>query len=354
MSSKKIHVAAWPKSKNRKNNPYNYILYEAMADLADVDEFNHRRMSLSSEQVLHLHWPDKIVADKRTWRMRWRSWRLRSAMKKLQKRGGKVVWTVHNLRAHKLRHPDLAKKLLEKFINLVDGFIFLSAESQKLFFEEYPRVRATPSIVTPHIHYGDYYRLESGNDLAREHMNIHEHDTVLLMFGKISEHKGLLELVEAKTNSELGCVRVVVAGSANSDSITQQGISAAKRNPDFIVNDARIPTDQVAAYFQISDGVILPYTAILNSGTAMLALSLHRPVIGPRVGSFIALEEEFGGDWVHLYDAPLDAEKFDNACSWLRSRQVNVDIREIEALSRCDPKVVAAQTVTFYRQLLDE
>lgn len=353
MCSEKIRVAAWPKNKNRKNNPYNYLLYEAMAGLAEVSEFDHRGMRMSGEQILHLHWPDKVVADKRKWRMIWRSWRLRSAIKKLQRRGGKVVWTVHNLRPHKLRHPVLAAKLFEKFIALVDGLVFLSNESRELFYGVYPAARGIPSVVTPHIHFGDYYRLESDKTICRESLGLAEDDTALLMFGKISEHKGLWELVEAKREAGLDKVSVIVAGSANDDPVTQKGIAAAQSSTSFIVEQGRIPTAQVGAFFSLADGVILPYTAILNSGTAMLALSLNKPVIAPKIGSFSALAQEFGSDWVYLYEAPLDAVKLTHACKWLEARKQQKDMSCAETLSYCAPDTVAKATVAFYRGLLD-
>ncbi|MEE2652755.1 MAG: hypothetical protein VYE54_08525 [Pseudomonadota bacterium] len=354
MSPEKIRVSAWPKSKNRKNNPYNYLLYEAMAELAEVGEFDHRGMGLSGEKILHLHWPDKVVADKRKWRMIWRSWRLRSAIKKLKDGGGKLVWTVHNLRPHKLRHPALAADLFEKFIAMVDGFIFLSKESREMFYEVYPSTKNTPNVVTPHIHFGDYYRLSADASTSRSSLGIAETDTTLLMFGKISEHKGLYELVTAEQEAKLDGLRIVVAGSANGDPITQKGVLAASTAPNFILQQGRIPSSQVGALFDLADAVILPYTAILNSGTAMLALSLNRPVIAPNIGSFADLAREFGPDWIHLYEPPLNAVKLDQACKWLAVRNEKGAMSCVEALSYCSPHSVAQETVAFYRRLLND
>src|SRR3546814_10110494 len=54
-----------------------------------------------------------------------------------------------------------------------------------------------------------------------------------------------------------------------------------------------------------ADAVVLPYRDIVNSGSALLALSRFRPVIAPRLGSLIELQGQVGEDWLWLYDGPL-------------------------------------------------
>ncbi|AKH68652.1 glycosyltransferase [Spongiibacter sp. IMCC21906] len=352
MISAKLRVAAWPKEQNRTNNPYNYILYKSMSASTEVYEFDRRSMRISNENILHVHWPDKLVGDRRRWRMIWRCWKLHRAIKKLHKKGGKVVWTVHNLKPHTLRHPELANKLFEKFIDLVDGFIFLSSESRQLFFSAHREAEKKPHAVTPHLHYAEYYRLRVDQNISRNSIGIAEGQTVLLMFGKISEHKGLRHLIDAKQRCKLDNVRIIVAGGAASDSVTKADLGDARADPSFVVRASHVETEQVAAYFEMTDGVILPYTAILNSGTAVLALSLNRPVIAPDMGSFRSLSNEFGSDWVHLYAPPLDAEKLSAACQWLQNRQGKGALCQAESLKSCDPAVVAKQTEDFYRLLL--
>src|SRR3546814_7963709 len=58
-----------------------------------------------------------------------------------------------------------------------------------------------------------------------------------------------------------------------------------------------------------ADAVVLPYRDIVNSGSALLALSRFRPVIAPRLGSLIELQGQVGEDWLWLYDGPLTGER---------------------------------------------
>jgi glycosyltransferase involved in cell wall biosynthesis len=69
-----------------------------------------------------------------------------------------------------------------------------------------------------------------------------------------------------------------------------------------------IPDADVASYIRASDLVVLPFREILNSGSAVLALSLDRPVLAPVKGSMHELQQFAGAEWVHLYSGELTSE----------------------------------------------
>src|SRR3546814_7330881 len=70
-----------------------------------------------------------------------------------------------------------------------------------------------------------------------------------------------------------------------------------------------------------ADAVVLPYRDIVNSGSALLALSRFRPVIAPRLGSLIELQGQVGEDWLWLYDGPLTGERMREGIEWVRNTQ---------------------------------
>src|SRR3546814_12030359 len=70
-----------------------------------------------------------------------------------------------------------------------------------------------------------------------------------------------------------------------------------------------------------ADAVVLPYRDIVNSGSALLALSRFRPVIAPRLGSLIELQGQVGEDWLWLYDGPLTGERMREGIEWVRNKQ---------------------------------
>jgi beta-1,4-mannosyltransferase len=75
------------------------------------------------------------------------------------------------------------------------------------------------------------------------------------------------------------------------------------RIPGYL-NDA-----ELARVIRAADHVVLPYRRVLNSGSAMLALTLGRPVLLPRTPTFEALAEHVGPGWVALFDGTPDAAR---------------------------------------------
>jgi len=67
-----------------------------------------------------------------------------------------------------------------------------------------------------------------------------------------------------------------------------------------------------------ADAIVLPYKQILNSGSALLALSRNRPVLAPRMGSFPELQEKVGTEWVYLYDGDFNQQVLVDFMKWMR------------------------------------
>ena len=61
--------------------------------------------------------------------------------------------------------------------------------------------------------------------------------------------------------------------------------------------------------------VVLPYAEMHNSGAALVALSLDRPIVVPRTPSNTALADEVGHAWVRQYDGELTEDVLMSALS---------------------------------------
>jgi hypothetical protein len=95
--------------------------------------------------------------------------------------------------------------------------------------------------------------------------------------------------------------------------------------------------------------VVLPYRDVHNSGAALLALSLDRPVLVPDNEVTAELAAEVGPGWVHRYDGELTAETLRRALSAVREerRAPRPD------LSGREWDGAAAAHVAVYRQARD-
>ncbi len=372
-----IKVLAWPKQKNCKNNPYNYILYTAMPDGVEVNEFHPRKMRVADEAIFHIHWPDMLLRSRRWWRIVWRFIRLQKAINKIQGHGGKVVWTVHNLKPHLMRFPSLCDLFMRRFISCVDGLIFLTENSRNDFLILYPEFEYICYRIIPHAHYRSYYPINAScvNPFQTETFNrvdlsdtnvpastdredhgvkdkalsVTKGESLILMFGKIRAHKGLNDLLTAKKKLNLSELHLLIAGNPGDNGVDKLTAEALKQDPHCHTFFKHIDNDEVSGYFDVSDAVILPYTDILNSGTAILALSFGVPIIAPAIGSLISLNKSFGDDWVFLYDRPLRAETLERAMIWVRKKR-----NSLPDLSELEPEKVSSQTLAFYRDLLNQ
>jgi glycosyltransferase involved in cell wall biosynthesis len=65
-----------------------------------------------------------------------------------------------------------------------------------------------------------------------------------------------------------------------------------ERNGRF--DEGYAPHERVPLYFAAADVVVLPFRQVTTSGSAVLALSLGRPVVAPRIGALRDLPVDVG------------------------------------------------------------
>ena len=109
-----------------------------------------------------------------------------------------------------------------------------------------------------------------------------------------------------------------------------------------------VPTEEVQTFFGAADLVALPYREILNSGTALLALSFNRPVLVPSKGAMAELQALVGSDWVRTYEGELTTGNLRQPCNGL-NRRIDPELRPSIAL---DWNRVGERTLAAYRNVL--
>ena len=339
-----LRVLASPAMKNKANNPYNYLLYSAMPASVQTFEYATTPFDLHDWDIFHIHWPDLLLRHGRITRVHIRAWSLLRKIRAVQKRGGKVVWTAHNIEPHKMPLKHFAIELWRKILRSLDGVIYLSPQGQQQLEALYPFLAGKPAAIVPHGHYiGAYPPCESD---PYEKLGIQRDNTNLLFFGKIRLHKGLSALLEAFRGIATEQANLIIAGQPGKEELLPAGSDLLLKADNIKTLLRHIENDEVCGLFQVADAVILPYLNILNSGTAILALSMRRPVVAPRIGSLPELQENYGKNWVFLYDQPLNQSVIENVLTWLQTRQ-NTELD----LSPLDWQPLAQQTAAFYRQL---
>jgi len=342
-------VEAEPAFRTAHANPYNARLYTTIArDGCVVRDLSYLRLATRRIDIVHLHWPELTFLTGRSWRVLARLLLFRAALGVARLRNGtKVVWTVHNVASHERRAtPRLRKMLRRLIVEEVDGLLSLTAGGLETVREAYPELATLPSAVTPHGHYRDDYDFSASREEARARVGVRPDASLLVSLGMIREYKNIPELLRTVVGTGDPDVVLAVAGKPSSSALAEEIRSAAGDDPRVVLDLAFQSDAAMATWLRAADVVVLPYRAIQNSGTAVLALSADRPVVVPTLGAMRELQAMTGSDWVRCFDGDFDDREFRTSLDWARSPRA--DRAPIE---RLDWDGIAHDTVAFYRRL---
>ena len=342
LTDEKIHVLAWP---DKSTNPYTPLLYTNMGSGVVVDEFSAGNL-FHNYAVWHVHWPESLLNIPNAIKAACKLAAFFVAVDYLRWRGTKLIWTMHNFKAHDALHPSMEKLVWRLLIPRIDGAISLSWSALLEAKTKFPRLRELPMAVIPHGHYRDEY--PSGTAKARESLGIPAKARVILFFGAIREYKNVDALIRAFREVTTPEAMLYVVGRPNSSPLTDLIRKEASVDTRVRLVLGFVEREDVSAYMQAADLVVLPYRAILNSGSALLALSFNRPVLVPDLGSMGELRDDFGSDWVHTFSGKFDGGTLERSLEWSSQPRP----RECPMPDKYNWESIRAQTVRFYRQVV--
>ena len=142
---------------------------------------------------------------------------------------------------------------------------------------------------------------------------------------------------------------LVTAGKALDDAFLQRLVDTVAGSSIRILQGF-VTGNQVHLYFSAADLVVLPFNAILTSGSLLLAMSYGKPVIAPRLG---AISEMVGDADDLLYD-PEDRQGLRNSIE----RSINLPLAGLheKTVKMCDGLDwgrLADMTLRAYEQALE-
>jgi glycosyltransferase involved in cell wall biosynthesis len=304
--SKTLRILAWPAFKN--HGAYNVLLYGHMQELgATVEEFSAWRVLSRRYDIVHLHWPEYCVNGRGALASLFWSCSLFGAICWVRIRGGKVVWTVHNLQSHQQEHPVMERYFWRILTALVNAFISLTDTGFEQARQRHPALGTKRGFVIPHGNIRDAYPgIEILREEARLRLGIAQSARVVGFFGSVERYKGITELMEAFSALEDPRAILCVAGKSYLSPQERKHIEhIASHDRRVLLQLKYVPDAEVACYIRAADLVVLPFREILNSGSAVLALSLDRPVLVPAKGAMMELQQFAGAEWVRLYSREL-------------------------------------------------
>ena len=243
--------------------------------------------------VIHLHWLHRFFVTERmnapllTILL---GIRLLVELVILRLLGVTLVWTVHNLADHERSAPRAERSIRAVAARCMHQLIVhcpeAAAETTRYYRLE--TLNRTGISVIPHGNYDPFYSLSGTRDEARTALDLHTDDPVLLYFGLIRPYKnvdGLLETVQQLDHD----VTLLVVGNPWNAVVEHDIRALASNDPRVQTRLEYVPDEDVPQYFLAADAVVLPFTGVLTSGSAILAMTFGRALIAPHSGCIPSL-----------------------------------------------------------------
>lgn len=275
------------------DNPYQRLLYAetaaAGAQLAPTSTpgrvARDDGASLAG-RILHVHWTAPIIQYAQGTYSAWRKFeQFRDAVADAKARGAKVLWTVHNVLPHDVRHRTIEIELHRFLAEAADLIHVLGpqtvATAAPLYDLPLEKIR-----VIEHCSYTGVYPDWIGRAAARRRLGTFEEEILLLLLGEIRPYKGLNILLPAfeRVAATDPRLRLLVAGRPGRHGSLQPLLEQCRQHPRVLTSFEYVADCDIQVWMRAADIVVLPYSATLNSGALHLAQSFGRPVIAPSAG----------------------------------------------------------------------
>lgn len=337
-----MKVVAFPKDAGV--NPYNRLLYSQVAQLGvAVSDFELGKCPQQAD-VFHVHWPEFFTARRNPFPVYRTMTQWLRCLRETKLQGTKIVWTAHNVRQHEGRHRLMEEVFWSRFLPMLDGCICLSESSWKELKASRPQLNCEHTVI-PHGHYRDAYPTTLSRAEARDQLALESEAFVFVNVGLIRPYKNIPKLIQVFSQTS-GTDRLVIAGETFDNALANEVASLASRDERVYLQNRRVDEQQMQVFYRAADLAVLPFRNILNSGSALLALSFDVPVLVPAIGSMPELRGQVGEQWVMTYEGELSKETLDRAKSWAQTQRT--DRAPLDSL---DWGPIAEKTVAFYHHL---
>lgn len=284
------------------SNPFISLLIGNLDPNVVVTKFTWREAFLGRYDVLHVHWPDALLKAPTPMRRLLKYLQFRALLQLNRIRGVRQVWTVHNLTPHE-DGGGLRARALEAWERSCTDHVFLSQAAADMG-------KSAQATVIKH---GDYRDVRE----AHSEREVPSVAGELLLFGLLRPYKGIETLIDAVRGQSALHLRIL--GRAEPSSYSDALLQHAGQPDGVELSFGRVDDAELVEAITRAEVVVLPYQKIYNSGAALMALTLGRPIIVTDSGTMRELRDEVGSEWVYCLDSPLTAQSLAEAVTVLRS-----------------------------------
>ncbi len=263
-------------------NPYQRnLMYRCAADkVAFVGGGKGALLSLDAAEhpVTHLHWDDRIFgrdadAEKNAELLH----KAKQSIDSYRAQGGRLVWTIHNARPHKVISLDGFLEARQSLVKRADAIHVHAPHARDHMISEYGADPSRIHVISHPSYLGSYEPQEI--TLARPMPD--RSPTTFLFFGMFRGEKGAERIRDAaaKLTKRDYDYRLNMYGKAFGSQ--RRLLRRLGWNRNISLRTDRIPDEEIPEIFSNAHFFLAPYSELFSSGTVSLALSFGLPIIGP-------------------------------------------------------------------------
>ena len=305
-------------------------------------------LGANAVDVLHIHWLSRATSSPLKFVVALLYFYYQVI--RFRRRGGLVIWTVHNLNNHEGRYMR-RERFLGRLIGRLAGAVIVHSERAVEPVVAKFLVRRDKVWVIPHPAYTTRVSGVSRAE-ARARLNLPSEGILLVFVGSVRPYKGVEELIAAYAQAGCSSAHVVIAGESKNSEYRGHIAEIAERTPGVTLCLRRLEEEEIELMLVASNAVVLPYRAILTSGALVMAMGSGRACIAPRMGVF---EEHLADGGGILYNPGC----VDGLADALREAVEHPEMlekygeRNRALVSLWSPEAVGAQMADVIRKVCD-
>jgi glycosyltransferase involved in cell wall biosynthesis len=301
---------------NRDDNPYTYLLYDAMSRRGDVEisEFSVGAAIKGRYDVLHVHWPEGLLNKGGVARQIASAVALGLLLAWVRVSNHGVVWTVHNFRPHRVNASRAARAIVSiALAQTVSGLIYLSDESRAQHRQMHRWVSRRSSVVIPIGTLVSEYVPSETREGVRGQLGVGEDVCLFAFVGRMEPYKGAHKLLELFVSRDLGSDAALLLAGRIPPGQYGEDLRAQARHAGAIMEDGWLSNSRMAELLSAADVAVYPYERILNSASVFLPIEFGTVVVAPAAGSIPEMSRAIGGGWLRTYSGDLTEEALTSA-----------------------------------------
>jgi glycosyltransferase involved in cell wall biosynthesis len=266
-----------------RSNPYHRLLYGADSpyaivagskDLTELEQFAAQQ----ERPILHLHWDDRMFGrtDDADANMQ-TAQDLVARLSNYKSMGGKILWTIHNRRAHFERDPETFAWAREQLCDLADLVHVHALHAARHMIEDWNVAPEKIRIVRHPSYLGAYEAAET--TLSRPFPTAEQR--TFLFFGMMRWSKGVSIMQDAvlRLMRHTDDFHLHIAGKAMPRQ--RRRLRPLMEAPNVSSQIGTVSDAELVRLFSQSQVFLAPFDDVFTSGTLMLAQTFGLPVIGP-------------------------------------------------------------------------